>query len=264
MSREQNPDPASGSLYFKLQADFGFTKHPGGLKATRELVKACHISQGSYVLEIGCGIGKTPCKIVEDIGCQIVGIDLSAEMVKKALARAHLKGMQANLDFAAADAQALPFNNDTFDAVICESVNAFVPDKAKALQEYTRVVKPGGYIGINEVHWKQITSPELTQYARLIMAGADFLTEDGWKELFEKANLGDIAVQSFKMDMRQQRIEEIRGMEKGEGLGAWKRFLTGLFRDPDYWEFTKQVLSKPRSMFRFMKAIGYGLYVGKK
>lgn len=64
--------------------------------------------------------------------------------------------------------------------------------------------------------------------------------------------------------MRQQRLEEMRIMQKGEALQAWKRFLKGLFRDPDYWAFTKQVLSKPGYLFQFMKSIGYGLYVGKK
>ena len=84
MKNSNKPSSSDESLYFNIQADFGFTKHPGGLKATRELVEACMIGKGSYVLEIGCGVGKTPCTIVEETGCRMIGVDLSAGMVEKA------------------------------------------------------------------------------------------------------------------------------------------------------------------------------------
>jgi arsenite methyltransferase len=263
MDNPNNSSPADESLYFTIQADFGFTKHPGGFKATRELVNACHIDRESYVLEIGCGVGRTPCTIVEETGCRMMGIDLSEGMVEKARERAKTKGLEDHLEFRVADAQDLPFEDGTFDAVISESVNAFVPDKAKAMREYARVTKPGGYVGLNEVHWVQEPSPELVQYARLIMAGAQFLTVEGWKSLLVDAGLQEIEVHSFKLDMRQQRIDEMRSIEKGEGTKAWGRFLKGLFTNPAYWKFTKQVLRKPGMMFQFMKFIGYGIYVGK-
>jgi len=264
MKNSNKPPSSDEPLYFNIQADFGFTKHPGGLKATRELVEACKIGKDSYVLEIGCGVGKTPCTIVEETGCRLVGVDLSAGMVEKARERAKKKRLEDRLEFRVADAQELPFEDNTFEAVFCESVNAFVPDKAKALREYARVTKSGGYVGMNEVHWAQEPPPGLVQYAALIMAGAKFLTLGGWRSLLVEAGLQEIEVRSYKMDMRQQRIDEMRGMERGEGLQAWKRFVKGLFTDPVYWKFTKQVLSKPGMMFQFLKHIGYGIYVGRK
>ena len=55
------PEETSGleSFYFEFQAEIGFTKHMGGLKATKELIELCHIDKGKYVLEVGCGVGKT-------------------------------------------------------------------------------------------------------------------------------------------------------------------------------------------------------------
>ena len=52
-----------------------------------------------------------------------------------------------------ADAQCLPFADRTFDAVICESVTAFVPGKLRAVAEYARVMRPGGYVGLAEGTW---------------------------------------------------------------------------------------------------------------
>lgn len=49
------------SLYFELQASWGLTKHMGGYNGTRELAEACQIGRGSYVLDVGCGVGITAC-----------------------------------------------------------------------------------------------------------------------------------------------------------------------------------------------------------
>ncbi len=263
MTQQNNISNADEPLYFNIQADFGFTKHPGGLKATHELIKACRVSKDSYVLIIGCGVGQTTCLIAEEIGCRVVGIDLSEVMVEKASERANKKGLQDRCEFRAADAQALPFEDGLFDAVVCESVNAFIPDKMKALREYTRVTKPGGFVGMNEVHWLREPSSDLRKYASFVMAGADFLTSDGWKDLLIAAGLHEVQVNNYKIDMRQQRIEEMHSMERREALQAWKRFFKGFFTDPIYWRFTKQVLSKPRMILQFMQHIGYGIYVGK-
>jgi ubiquinone/menaquinone biosynthesis C-methylase UbiE len=180
MDAQKSTSPANESLYFNIQADFGFTKHPGGMKATRDLAEACHINKDSYVLVIGCGVGITPCAIVEEKGCRMVGVDLSTGMVEKSIERAAKKGLEEKLSFRTADAQDLPFEANIFDAVICESVNAFIPDKPKAIHEYLRVVKPGGFVGINEVHWIKEPAPELHMPAH--HGWSNFLTVEGWKD----------------------------------------------------------------------------------
>lgn len=264
MVKTKISSPTDESLYFNIQADFGFTKHPGGLKTTRELVKSCYINKDSHVLVVGCGVGITPCLIVEETGCKVTGIDLSPGMIEKAMVRSKKKGLEDRLSFRTADAQELPFEDNYFDAVICESVNAFIPDKTRAMKEYVRVIKPGGFVGINEVHWTKEPTDELRKYAELIMAGANFLTVESWRNLLDGAGLQEGQARSYKMDMRQQRIDEMEGMDKGEALQAWKRFIKGLFTEPAYWRFTKQVLSKPGMIFQFIKHIGYGIYIGKK
>ena len=80
--------------YFGLQAYWGVTKHMGGLKATRELIELCHIDEGKYVLDVGCGIGITPCYLAKRYGCRVVGVDISQKMVDRSKERAKREGVE--------------------------------------------------------------------------------------------------------------------------------------------------------------------------
>jgi len=263
MNRNQS-SPENKSVYFDMQADFGITKHMGGRKATRELIELCHIQKSQRILEVGCGIGATACYLAEDAGCQVIGVDLSAEMVARSKERARRHGLEARVEFRVADAQNLPFEEGVFDAVIDESVTAFVPEKPKALSEYRRVAKPGGYIGLNEVTWTKTPDPDMAKYMSLIMANADFLPPKGWKELLEGCGLREIEVRNYPFNARSQYLEELRQLDFGEYLRAWRRFFTQSFTNPVYRQFVKELASAPRNIFKFMSSIGYGLYVGKK
>jgi ubiquinone/menaquinone biosynthesis C-methylase UbiE len=137
---------------FEVQAYMDLSKHIGGTKATDELVQACKITKDSNVLDVGCGVGQTPVYLAQKYGCKVTGIDVSARMIKRAIERKE-KNNATRTTFLVADASdILPFENDTFDIVMTESVLNFIEDKEKALQEFKRVAKQGGYIGLNEVY----------------------------------------------------------------------------------------------------------------
>jgi ubiquinone/menaquinone biosynthesis C-methylase UbiE len=208
--------------YFEAQAYWGTTKHFGGVKATQELAELCYVSQNKYVLEVGCGVGVTACYLAKRYGCSIIGLDLSERMVEWARRRAKRKGLVENVEFKVGDAQDLPFEDGLFDAVICESVTAFPEDQARAVSEYIRVTRPGGYVGLNEGTWVMTPPPaELVEYIHRTMAGANFLTADGWRLLLEGAGLADIVVKTFKPSMLGQWANEMGGMDAG-GV-AWQR-----------------------------------------
>jgi arsenite methyltransferase len=133
--------------FFDFAAEVGLTKHIGGLQATEALIDLCHIGEGKYILDIGCGAGVTPCFIARNRSCRVVGVDILEGMIEKSKERARREGLLDRVELTAADAQDLPFNNDVFDAVITESVTAFPEDKQKAVAEYARKTKPGGYVG---------------------------------------------------------------------------------------------------------------------
>jgi ubiquinone/menaquinone biosynthesis C-methylase UbiE len=137
----------------------GLTKHIGGVEATETLVKFCHIDQSKYVLDVGCGVGVTPCFIARRFGCRLVGVDISPKMVERSRERARKEKVADLVEFRVADAQDLPFEVGVFDAVITESVTAFPEDKQKAVDEYARVTRTGGYVGLNETVWLKVPPP---------------------------------------------------------------------------------------------------------
>lgn len=252
------------SRYFPIQADIGISKHMGGRKATDELIDLCRIGPGQLVLEIGCGVGSTTCHLAQHYGCRVIAIDLSAGMIGRARERAARRGVEAQVGFQVADAQNLPFDDNTFDAVIDESVTAFVPDKQQAVREYSRVVKPGGAVGLNEATWIEAPPPEVVRYVAFVMAGADFQSVEGWRVLLAGADLGSIEVRAYPFDMRSQYAEELRQLDLREYAGAWRRFLSESLTNPAYRQFAKEILADPGSIRKFTQFIGHGLYTGVK
>jgi ubiquinone/menaquinone biosynthesis C-methylase UbiE len=125
--------------------------HMGGQDATRTLLEMCKIDATKRILDVGCGAGHTACLIAEQYGTHVYGIDISEVMIAKANERAGRMGLTDRVEFRTADAYQLPFDDGQFDVVLIESVLTPLPgDKLLALQEMTRVLRPGGLIGANE------------------------------------------------------------------------------------------------------------------
>ena len=189
--------------YFDMQAKLGYTKHIGGSDATRELLEMCRISAEKTLLNVGCGAGTTSTYIVENYGCQLVGVDIKGNMIASAENWAHRKGITGKVEFRVADAQALPFEDDQFDILICESVNVFIPDKAKAFSEYKRVIKPGGAVGINEAILTK-NPPENAADLLADYVGNDILPASFWTDLLEETGFTDIISREYKVEMRKE------------------------------------------------------------
>ena len=83
----------------------------GGLKATRELIELCHIDKDTYILDVGCGAGATPCYLAKRHGCRVVGVDISEGMIDRSNERARREGVEDRVEFRVADAQNIPFED---------------------------------------------------------------------------------------------------------------------------------------------------------
>ena len=103
------------------------------------------LNPGDAVLDIGCGAGVDSLVAAHLVGTRgrVVGLDVTPAMVERA--RGHLARLGlANVTFQVGDAEALPFPDNDFDAVISNGVFNLTLDKEKALKEAHRVLKPGG------------------------------------------------------------------------------------------------------------------------
>jgi ubiquinone/menaquinone biosynthesis C-methylase UbiE len=104
--------------YLDLLASLGSAKHIGGKGATEILLNEAQIRPGSRVLDVGCGMGKTSCKLAKEKDCRVVGLDIMPRMIKESKTRAWQLGVDDKTTFLRCDAKSLPFKADSFDAVI--------------------------------------------------------------------------------------------------------------------------------------------------
>jgi arsenite methyltransferase len=254
------------ATFFDFAAEVGLTKHIGGVEATEELIALCHIDEGSYVLDVGCGAGVTPAYLAKRCGCRVVGVDIHERMIEQSRERAKREGVADRIESRVADVQDLPFEDGLFDAVISESVTAFPEDKQRAVDEYARVIKPGGYVGLNESTWlKTPPPPEIVAWASQDLGAAvKPLTSDEWVGLLEGAGLAEIFVNIRAVDVRDETKGLIRRYGLGGMLGIWGRILALYARSPAYRRFVKQVGQGGLTPENLDEYFGYGVYVGRK
>lgn len=117
----------------------------GGLfLSSRRTAAAMARASGRHVLEIGVGTGLS----LQDYGPhnEIVGIDLSPEMIAKAEKRAEIECVASSCVLAVMDAHQLTYADAIFDVVVAQFVITLVEDAERVLDECRRVVRPGGQI----------------------------------------------------------------------------------------------------------------------
>ncbi len=252
--------------FFEFAAEVGLTKHIGSLDATKTLVELCHIGSGKYVLDVGCGVGVTACFIANKFGCRVVGVDIVAKMVERSRERAGKEGVMDRVEFRVADAQELPFEDDLFDAVITESVTAFPDDKQKAVNEYVRVTKPGGYVGLNESAWLKFPPPAdiVTWASRDLGSNVTPLTPGAWIALLQNAGLKEPVSKIYPVDVKNESKGILQRYGLGGMLGVLRRMLILYVKNPAYREFVKEVQKEGITPENLTEYFGYGLFVGQK
>jgi SAM-dependent methyltransferase len=132
---------------------------PGGFATLATISRAAGLRPGRCVLEIGCATGYAGLELAAFSGSDVVGIDINGESIAEAQRRAKAQGL-TNARFQVADAGSLPFADDQFDLVMCGNVTSLLSDRANAVAEYIRVLKPRGLLACTPMYY--IQAPALT------------------------------------------------------------------------------------------------------
>jgi len=106
------------------------------------------LPSGTRVLEVGCGAGLTSVALAQR-RLSVSAIDSVAEMVRLTGDLARERAVDDRIDVAVADAQELPFEDETFTVVVALGVLAWIHEPDRALAEMTRLVRPGGSLVTN-------------------------------------------------------------------------------------------------------------------
>lgn len=129
----------------------GTSQHPGGAELTRRLADRLALRPGQRVLDVASGRGTTALLLAAEYGVRVDGVDLGEGSVASATAAAGERGLADRVRFRSGDAERLPFEAGSFDAVVCECALCTFPDKPAAATEFARVLEPGGRLGITDV-----------------------------------------------------------------------------------------------------------------
>ena len=110
-----------------------------------ELCEALDLRPGSKVLDVAAGNGNATLAAARR-WCEVTSTDYVPALLERGRERATAEGL--SVEFREADAEALPFPDSSFDAVVSTFGVMFTPDQDKAAAEMLRVCKPGGKIGL--------------------------------------------------------------------------------------------------------------------
>ncbi|GEO69783.1 demethylmenaquinone methyltransferase [Levilactobacillus acidifarinae] len=114
----------------------------------RRVMGAMRVAPGNFALDLCCGTGDWTLALAQAVGPrgQVVGLDLSSEMLAVARQKVTAAHLQSQITLKAGDAMHLPYPDNHFDVVTIGFGLRNVPDAQQVLNEMTRVVKPGGQV----------------------------------------------------------------------------------------------------------------------
>jgi ubiquinone/menaquinone biosynthesis C-methylase UbiE len=146
------------------------------------------LTRRARVLDCSCGPGTEACMLAELVpDGEVVGIDLAADMVKAAFARARQHGQQ-NMAFFQADVGRMPAAfADSFDAIYCSLAFHHYPEPLAALTEMRRVLRPQGTVFIADAGppWMKLLGSPLAKWAD--PGWVAFRTGEEFQQLFAQA-----------------------------------------------------------------------------
>ncbi|MEO6064631.1 MAG: methyltransferase domain-containing protein [Lysobacterales bacterium] len=125
--------------------------HGRGLEATEEIATRLEIGTHDRILDIGSGLGGPARYFAHRFGCQVTGIDLTAEFCDVARELTRWLGLERKVKFELGNALAMPFTDGSFDGAYSMNVSMNIADKKGFYREIYRVLKPGSWLMLSEL-----------------------------------------------------------------------------------------------------------------
>jgi ubiquinone/menaquinone biosynthesis C-methylase UbiE len=199
----------------------GESFHPGGLKLTERLGHLLQLSAKSRVLDVASGNGRSALFLAQRFGSEVVGLDYGKQNVEHANRDAAARGLATRVRFQYGDAEALPFPDASFDAVVCECAFCTFPKKLLVAREFARVLCPGGHVGMSDLTRGLSLPKELDGLLAWVACVADARQIDDYLDFLVSAGLSPEITERHDealVEMVRQVRRNLLGVEIMAGL----------------------------------------------
>jgi len=112
---------------------------------TKRGLSICGFEPGACIVDVGCGTGASVAFLRETCGYRALGFDLSGDLFRE-------NGRWESIPVAMARAEELPLQDGCCDGVLCECVLSLVSEPKRALGEFARVLRPGGFLILSDIY----------------------------------------------------------------------------------------------------------------
>ncbi|KAG6499956.1 hypothetical protein ZIOFF_039770 [Zingiber officinale] len=202
----------SGILRYEHVFGAGFVS-TGGIETTKEFVAKLELKPGQKVLDVGCGIGGGDFYMAENFKVDVVGIDLSINMISLALERAI--GLKCSVEFEVADCTKKTYPDNTFDVIYSRDTILHIQDKPSLFKSFFKWLKPGGKVLISDYCKKSGTPSE--DFAKYIkQRGYDLHDVEAYGKMLEDAGFDEVIAEDRTNQFLEVLQRELGAVEQGK------------------------------------------------
>lgn len=218
----------------------------------RQFFKWLELKPTSNVLEVGSGSGGPALFMARTVGCHVTGIDNNEKSIATANEMTKAQRLDSLVRFQHADgSQPLPFQDQSFDSVLCNDAIDHLPGRPRVLAEWYRVLRPGGRILYTDpiivtgiISNEEIAIRSSIAYFLFVPLGENerLIKAAGFElMLHEDCTQNVVNVSKRWHDARAKRREDLIKIEGNDNFEGLQRFLSVVYR-----------LSSERRLSRFV------------
>jgi demethylmenaquinone methyltransferase/2-methoxy-6-polyprenyl-1,4-benzoquinol methylase len=187
----------------------------------RVMIESLPLTADSVVADVATGTGAVAIDLAQRYGCRVIGVDQSPEMLARGAERVAAAGLSERVELRRGEAERLPLDDASVDALTHTYLLRYVDDPAATLRELARVVRPGGAIAsleffVPEGGWY----PAWWAWTRVGLPAGGLIAGDGWyetgrflgpsiEEFWRRHPLGDVVAMWKAAGMEQVRCRRL-------------------------------------------------------
>lgn len=201
---------SNGILRYERIFGQGFVS-TGGIDTTKEFVAMLDLKPGQKVLDVGCGIGGGDFYMAENFDVDVIGIDLSVNMIAFALERAI--GLKCSVEFEVADCTKKSYPDNTFDVIYSRDTILHIQDKPALFKTFYKWLKPGGKVLISDYCRKSgKPSEDFAEYIK--QRGYDLHDVETYGKMLKDAGFEEVTAEDRTEQFKEVLQRELERVEK--------------------------------------------------